>query len=206
VVALTVTAGVAVASGLLLGWVLFSPEAPGTDSAEAGFARDMSEHHAQAVDMSLIALQRSDDREIDLLAYDIATTQGTQIGTMQGWLEQWDLPAARPEPRMAWMEKAMAGADSAVEPGDADYRPMPGMATTAEMDALESAPRDEVDVDYLEMMIRHHVAGVEMAQAAVESTDSPDVLRLAEAMVNGQRREIELMESLLSDREARSDA
>jgi len=189
---------------LLVGWWVFTPDTPETDSVEAGFARDMSEHHAQAVEMSLTALQTSDERDIDLLAYDIATTQATQIGMMQGWLEQWDLPSARPGPRMAWMGDGPMDSPSTDEatPGSADYRPMPGMATPAEMQRLESASPEEVAVPFLRLMITHHEAGVDMARAAAQTADAPEVTRLAEAMVNGQRSEIELMTRLLEEHEA----
>src|SRR5690606_23084320 len=46
--ALAVVTIAALCLGTLLGWLVFDPHHPGDDSAEAGFARDMSEHHAQA--------------------------------------------------------------------------------------------------------------------------------------------------------------
>jgi len=51
-------------------------------------------------------------------------------------------------------------------------------------------------------MIHHHRAGVDMARTATENTDDDEVTRLAEAMVTGQRSEIELMTRLLAEREA----
>ena len=66
-------------------------------SADAGFARDMTDHHAQAVEMALIAYQRTEDEAVRLLAYDIATSQQAQIGMMAGWLE----PAAFSIPSVA---------------------------------------------------------------------------------------------------------
>ena len=47
----------AAAAVVLLGlavWLWLSGRTSGDDSAEAGFARDMSEHHAQAVQMAEI--------------------------------------------------------------------------------------------------------------------------------------------------------
>lgn len=190
--------------GVLVGWLIFAPATPDTDGVDAGFARDMSEHHAQAVEMSLIALQKSDETDIDVLAYDIVTTQSTQIGTMQGWLQQWDLPSARSESRMAWLaDGAMESMEmGSSEPGAADYRPMPGMVTSAEMEELEEATTRDSEILFLQLMITHHLAGVDMAQAAVETADTPEVAGLAEAMVNGQRSEIELMTELLAERDA----
>lgn len=207
----------------LLAAVLLWPRSPGDDSAEAGFARDMSEHHAQAVAMSLTTLEASDNPRVTTLAYDIATTQSNQVGQMEAWLRFWDLPMARPGDRMEWMagidgahaEMGMDGdtgdlAGTGGEPGSPGYRPMPGMATQTELDELAAAEGEAADVLYLQLMVTHHVAGVEMAEAVLEVSGAEEVTRLAEAMVNGQRSEIELMVMMLEDlgaepREARAD-
>lgn len=199
---------VAMVVGVLGGWLIFGQASPDSDSVEAGFARDMSEHHAQAVDMSLIALQASDDRNIDVLAYDIATTQSTQIGAMKGWLAQWDAPVARSGPRMEWMPtNAVPGTGTdgmdempAAKPTDPDYRSMPGMATSAQMEQLRAATSTDAEILFLQLMITHHLAGVDMAQAAVDTSTTPEVTQLAAAMVNGQRSEIDLMTALLDER------
>src|ERR1051326_6142459 len=88
---------VAVAGVLLLaigftgGLITPGLRAPGNDSPEAGFARDMSVHHAQAVQMSMLALTRVDRPDILGLANDIALTQQAQIGMMAVWLQDWHL-------------------------------------------------------------------------------------------------------------------
>ncbi|MGI8948790.1 MAG: DUF305 domain-containing protein [Ornithinimicrobium sp.] len=199
-------------TALVVGLMLQRP--PADDSVEAGFARDMSEHHAQAVAMSMEVIQDSESKDIDVLAYDIATSQSNQIGRMQGWLEQWGLGSARSGDRMEWMpdstdmtmetdgDTAMGGTMSSGEPGSPDYRAMPGMASLAEMDELGATSGEQAEVLFLQMMITHHVAGVEMAQAAVDEADDPQVVQLAQAMVAGQQSEIDLMVSMLADRDA----
>ena len=67
--------------------VLLVSRPPGDDSAEAGFARDMMVHHAQAVQMAEIVRDKTQSDDIRLLASDIALTQQAQIGIMQGWLQ-----------------------------------------------------------------------------------------------------------------------
>src|SRR5882672_7804516 len=62
---------------------------PGDDSADAGFARDMSTHHAQAVEMGMVAFQRATMPEVRTLGGDIAITQQGQIGVMSTWLKDW---------------------------------------------------------------------------------------------------------------------
>src|SRR4051812_14031912 len=73
-------------AGLSGGYLLTRPQNPGDTSPEAGFLRDMSTHHAQAVEMSMIEHQKSDNALIVTLSNDIALTQQAQIGYMQGWL------------------------------------------------------------------------------------------------------------------------
>src|SRR5918992_1350416 len=77
--------------------------APSDSSPEAGFARDMMVHHAQAVEMAEIVRDKTESNEIRILASDIALTQQAQIGQMQGWLGVWGLPITGTEPAMAWM-------------------------------------------------------------------------------------------------------
>ena len=117
-----------IAAGLLIGSRLGAPR---DDSAEAGFARDMATHHAQAVDMSFVVRDKSSDRDLRTLASDIIVTQSTQRGMFMGWLQQWGLPQASARPRMAWM------------PGHAHMVPatdgavvMHGMASDAELRSL----------------------------------------------------------------------
>lgn len=203
-----VVAGVVVVLALLLLAVLLLQRPPGDDSVDAGFSRDMSEHHAQAVDMSMEVLQDSQSTDVDVLAYDLATTQSNQIGRMQSWLLAWDLPNARTEDRMAWMPGSISTSDGSdrdmdmAQPGSADYRAMPGMATLAEVEELDSLEGEEAEILFLQLMITHHLAGADMAQAAVDEADEPEVVQLAETMVAGQRAEIDLMVSMLEDRGA----
>lgn len=193
------TAVVALLVGVLLGWLVFRPGHPADDSAEAGFARDMYEHHAQAVDMSLIVLQSTEDDAVRGLAYDIASSQANQMGQMEGWIRTWGHSMARPGPRMEWMgHEHHEAAEGAV---------MPGMATPAEMEQLAAAEGEEADILYLQLMTTHHIAGVEMADAALELVDHPEVTRLAQAMSNAQESEIRLMAEMLTERgsETRED-
>ena len=105
-----------------------SVQTPDTASADAGFSRDMQVHHSQAVEMSMIAWDRSTDPEVKAIAYDMATAQQAQIGHMYTWLENWNLPhSSRLEP-MAWMDTT-GGMDHASMGGG-----MPGMATDDDLE------------------------------------------------------------------------
>ena len=157
---------------------------PADNSADAGFARDMSAHHSQAIEMALITLGGTEDPAIRTLATDILLTQQAQIGMMRGWLDVWGLPATGLKPAMAWMGHAMDG-------------PMPGMATAEEIASLRELPPAEADRRFLDLVIRHHQGGLAMAQAGIELGREPVVRRLAEAILTGQQSEIDLMRDLL---------
>src|SRR5690606_36189614 len=105
-------------------------------------------HHSQAVDMSLIVLEEADDQVMRTVATDILRTQQEQIGRMQGWLVQWDLPARGARPAMEWM----AGHG---HHGSAEDMPdrMPGMATEADLEDLRAAEGEDAEILYLQLMI-----------------------------------------------------
>ncbi len=160
---------------------------PTDDSAEAGFARDMSVHHAQAVEMAELLRNRTQSEEIRILAVDMALTQQGQIGQMHGWLAAWGLPLTRTGPAMAWM-------------GHPTESRMPGMARPEEIEELREASPEETDVRFLQLMIPHHQAAIPMAEAALERSDRPEVERLARAIAASQGAEIEAMQDLLQSR------
>ena len=161
--------------------------APGEDSAEAGFARDMIVHHAQAVQMAEIVRGKTESEEIRTLAADIALTQQAQIGQMQGWLQVWDLPPTGTEPAMSWMGHPTEGR-------------MPGMAAPEELDRLQRASPEEADVLFLQLMIPHHEAALPMAEAVLEETERDEVQQLAAAVAASQEAEIRVLQELLQRR------
>jgi uncharacterized protein (DUF305 family) len=174
--------------GAAVGLVIPHFRTPGDDSVEAGFFRDMSTHHAQAVEMAMVAHAGSATPSIVTLAADIATTQQAQIGYMQAWLRDWDLSPTSDRTPMAWMP------DSA---GSVVDGLMPGMATPEQLTALRKATGKDLDVQFLTLMRAHHLGGIHMAQEAERLSDDKDVDWLAESMVAAQQGEIQLIDDLL---------
>ncbi|WP_166876011.1 DUF305 domain-containing protein [Salinibacterium sp. ZJ450] len=180
---------------------------PSNTSSEAGFARDMQRHHLQAVEMSLIVRDLTDDESVRMLAYDIATTQQQQAGQMYAWLNLWGLPQASSEPSMTWMTRPTLdgaahghgdnGDASAHEPGS----PMPGLATPEQLAELQSLTGVEAEKFFLELMIAHHRGGIEMAEAVLDRSENDIVTSLAAGMAAAQQSEIDLMEGMLAERE-----
>jgi uncharacterized protein (DUF305 family) len=171
---------------------------PATDSVDAGFARDMARHHLQAVEMANLALERSTDPEVGQLAFDISSTQTNQVGRMQGWLSLWDLPLSGGEV-MSWMagdgHGGMGGDGHGTDGTDTAL--MPGMATEAELAELRSLTGTPLDVRFLQLMIRHHQGGQEMARYAAEHAELPAVARLARSIAETQDAETTTMATML---------
>jgi hypothetical protein len=123
----------ALAAIALVGGVLFlwnANAAPAEASPEVTFARDMSAHHNQAVEMALILRDRTEDPDLRLFALDIMLTQQAQIGQMQGWLSVWQRP-------LQGAEAPMAG-----------HGVMMGMATQAEVNELRELPVAEAETRF----------------------------------------------------------
>lgn len=208
IVGLILGATLLVAASFIAGRVSMPvPITPDSTSAEAGFSRDMQTHHLQAVDMSMIIRDRTDDEAIRLLAYDIATAQSQQAGQMFGWLSVWGVPQAAPEPSMTWMTRPTLEGATHDHSGAADGsshlpgEPMPGLATAEQMETLKSLSGVPAERYFLELMIAHHIGGVEMAQAVLDRSTDRAVTNLARGMITVQQGEINYMNGLLADRQ-----
>ncbi|MER5777161.1 DUF305 domain-containing protein [Streptomyces sp. NPDC002039] len=196
-----------------------SSRAPALYSPDAGFARDMSVHHQQAVEMSFIVRDRTEDEAVRSLAYDIANTQANQRGMMLGWLDLWGLPKVlADEPPMSWMGTGGSGDGHAGHGGAAGMeghdmgghdmgaaKPgalMPGMATKEELTKLGTLQGRDAEVLYLRLMTDHHKGGVAMARGCAALCETPAERKLAEGMVEAQQSELTLMADMLKRRGA----
>lgn len=203
---LLISVGVLAAAALAFGigrFTAFTPTAapvsPATESADAGFARDMQVHHAQAVEMAMTSFRTTDDDMLRTMAYDIATGQAAQSGQLYEWLAQWGLPQAGGH-LMAWMdeqgEHAGHGGGTGTEKTDAELRAEMGMATDAELAALRAATGSEADCLFLSLMIRHHEGAIHMVDAVEELGTQPRVLEVAAAMKQTQSAELDAMHAM----------
>ena len=160
----------------------------------------MQVHHAQAIAMAMEIYRKTDDEELRVLSYDIATGQAGQRGEMFDWLVQWGLPQSG-GPMMAWMSASEAGHDHGVptrakRSPTSEAREAMGMASDAELRALADASGPEADCLFLELMIRHHEGAIPMAEAVIELGSQPRVLSVAESIRAGQTAEIDAMKSM----------
>ncbi len=186
-IATMLIAGVLIAG--MIGWLVGDARSrPQYGINDVGFLHDMRYHHEQAVYMSFVFQDLPDtSRGLDVVAESIVMGQSMDIGRMIQLLREFGEPEA-PDlqaPSMAWMGMAM--------PIDE----MPGLASEADILALQSASGAEADELFVELMVTHHEGGVHMAEFAAENADNPEVRAMARSMAESQSHEIaELLDQL----------
>lgn len=169
--------------------------ATGSD-ADITFAQLMISHHGQAVEMADMALQQATSAEVTDLATQIKAAQDPEIGQMRGWLQEWGAPEQMDG--MDGMDHGdMGHGDSGS--GDSGGQSAGGMMTDEDMGALGDASGADFDRMWLTMMIAHHEGAIKMADQVKAESTTPDVIALADAIVAGQKKEIETMQQLLDN-------
>jgi len=189
IVAGVVAAVVLAMIGFTVGALTSRPDHPGEGSADVGFARDMSAHHGQAVEMGMIAFQNATLPEVRTLGGDIAMTQESQVGMMQTWLKEWGVGPNGSTPPMSWMPEGQQSLNGNL---------MPGMATREEIAKLKAAKGTDLDILFLQYMLRHHLGGIHMVDGVLAQNPTQEVRDLAETMKKNQSGEITVMQTMLA--------
>lgn len=153
--------------------------------ADEMFVTMMIPHHEQAIEMSdiLLAKDGADPRVVEL-AEQVKAAQGPEIEKMLGWLEAWGVE---------YDPDSMGGMDHGSMGGD------DSMMSEEDMMLLKDADATEASRLFLEQMIVHHEGAVNMAQTALDDAQNPDVLELAQQVVDDQTAEISTMQDLLGE-------
>ena len=155
--------------------------------ADVRFMQDMIPHHQQALEMAVLAPQRTNHPALLEAAKRIEASQSSEISFMKEWL------AARGQP----LQGAGQHADGHAHHGKAG---MVGMATPEQMAALAAARATDFDRLFLELMIRHHDGALKMVKTLLEQPGSafdPVLFEFTTSITNDQSTEIERMNALL---------
>jgi len=160
-----------------------SSSASTANEADEMFVTMMIPHHEQAIDMADILLTKdgADPRVVEL-AEQIKAAQGPEIDTMLGWLEAWGVD---------YDPDSMGGMDHGSMGGD------DSMMSEEDMTLLKDAGAADASRLFLEQMIVHHEGAVDMAQTALDDAQNPNVLDLAQQVIDDQTAEIATMQELL---------
>ncbi|WP_418061040.1 DUF305 domain-containing protein [Pimelobacter simplex] len=150
------------------------------NAADVAFATAMIPHHAQALQMALLAQDRPLPPDVRALVDQVQAAQTPEVETMTTWLTDWgkDIPATA-------MDHANAGHD------------MDGMMSGADMTELEESSDEDFPRLWMTMMIEHHEGAITMARAEQADGRYADAVALAKAIVEAQAAEIATMKELL---------
>lgn len=186
--------------------------APATSSAADGhtavdvtFATQMIPHHAQALSLVDLTLDRDLSPEVAALAEQIREAQAPEIEQMADWLQAWGEPI--PETMRDHVNAgdhsghSMDGMDGmdGMEGMDMPGSDMPGMLSSDDLASLAAAGAD-FEQRWLEAMIGHHRGAIEMARTEVADGGYAPAVALAQQIIDGQQAEITTMEDLLGSR------
>ena len=170
---------------------------PPISAKDIEFMQGMIMHHAQAVEMTALINERTDNKELRRLGSRISHSQADEMKYMERWLRLRGEPASMATPSMQHTQ----GVDMSKH--HHHEMMMPGMLTKEQMDALRAAKGAEFDRLFLKGMIQHHKGALVMVEELFNTAGSgqdSELFNFATEVDNGQRAEIKLMESMLGER------
>lgn len=138
---------------------------------EKDFILAMIPHHEEAVEASQVVLMNVQDEELRKFAMNVARVQSEEAGEMKRWFAAW------------YGEKYSP---------NSDYLPM-----MADLAAYQGRDREKL---YIEGMIFHHQAAVEMATEMLKRNPRAEVKMLADAIINVQQEEIKTLQAWLDSK------
>lgn len=167
------------------------------NNADVAFASDMLQHHAQALSMVDLTLDRPLEPDVQQLAEQIRDAQAPEIETFTDWLTDWDqkIPATMRDHVNGGHGDTDAG--TSMEGMGSEAMGMPGMMSADDMTALENAPDAEFQTMWLQMMIQHHAGAIDMAKAEQSDGQFKSAIDLADSIITSQTSEIESMKGIL---------
>ena len=161
--------------------------APTYNAVDVEFVNMMIPHHFQATVMGQLAASRAGSEDVRALAERIEIEQVVEIGMMQNW-QNWNALSVTNAP-MAY--EMMLGNPMMLE--------MMGMASPAQMAALEASSGAAFDQLYLELMITHHQGALRMLVNVLTNGTNTTMEFWATDMLTAQTQQIEVMQAMLAD-------
>ena len=165
---------------------------PPSSKKNVEFMQGMIMHHGQAVEITALIKDRTDNKELRLLGDRISHSQSDEMNFMRRWL------TARGESTemLAMPGMKMSGMSTS-------GLLMPGMLTKEQMDALKKAKGPEFDRLFLQGMIQHHKGALEMVKELFDTSGAgqdAQIFNFATDVDSGQRAEIRIMETMLGEK------
>lgn len=156
------------------------------NATDVAFAQGMIPHHAQAIEMSEMALTQATDARVTELATAIRAAQGPEIDQLTAWLQGWGQPVP-----------ATTGGASH-DMSQTGGMMMSGMMSDDDMARLAGSSGPSFDRLWAEMMIEHHRGAITMAQEQARNGEYQPAKDMAITIVATQQGEIDQMQALLT--------
>ncbi len=156
--------------------------------ADEEFVSMMIPHHHQALVMSRMAPERSNDQQLLALADRIDDEQSLEISMMQNW--------------QGWHDLQVTDAEQAYQQllQNPEMLEQMGMATPAELDDMGASTGADFDVQYLQLMITHHEGAVDMLVDVISNGNDVTLEQWATDMLTTQNTQIQQMEAMLAEK------
>ena len=156
--------------------------------ADVKFLQGMIVHHEQAIIMSEMANQRTNNKTILDLAKRIDVSQKDEINFMESWLKQRNEYANN------------SHSDHHMHESHHMHMNMVGMATPKQLNDLSNSKSTDFDRLFLQLMITHHDGALEMVEELKKypgNAYDPILNEFVSDLVNDQGIEIERMNGIL---------
>lgn len=145
---------------------------PSTAHFEMKFLVDMIDHHAMAVEMAEICLDKAVHEDLRATCENIRASQSQQIEQMQSWLSDWY--GTTHEPAMTQGDMQM-------------------------MERLGSLDGADFEIEFMESMIKHHRKAIREGESCLRRAEHEQLLTLCQNIISTQSAEIAQMEQWLCD-------
>lgn len=151
-----------------------SAPAPSEDASryEIQFMEGMIDHHATAVRMADLCLERATHAELTKLCDQIKTAQTAEIGRMQAWLDAWY---------------------------EASHKPSMSKSDREQMRQMGELSGADFEIAFTRMMIEHHQMAIVEASDCLVNAYHRELIRLCGSIASAQAEEIVTMRSWLCD-------
>lgn len=171
-----VTMLVALLVALLVAASPATASAPAPEKATAKFEVDfltgMIDHHAMAIHMSEMCVDKAVHAELHAMCEDIIAAQSEEIETMQSWLQDWYGISHEPEMNRGHMRQ---------------------------MEVHASYTGARFEIHFMESMIRHHRTAIVEAELCLRRAGHEELRAMCQEIIEMQSAEIAQMQAWLCE-------
>lgn len=159
-----------------------------SNTIDAHFIEQMIPHHDDAITMARLAQAKAKRPEVKQLAENIISSQSKEIEQMKAWYKNW-FGKEVPVGTNVMSQHGMMGSVNQ------NSMHMGMMGDESDVTRIEQSK--DFDKAFVEEMIPHHQMAVMMASMLKNSSQRPEMKKLADDIIASQTKEINQMRSWL---------